>query len=176
MKAAGLLLMAAALLLCGSSFRRCVEDREPVSETDTETETVIRYALPLDDDVQQYVIDLCREKEIPASIVFAVIDTESGCNPECVGDGGNSWGLMQIYATQHTARCVRLGAWNLLDPYQNIRVGVDFLQELAATGHDWAWVLSWYNGHGGDPCEYAETVLARAQELTETVSVITITN
>lgn len=144
----------------------------PIPEPTEQPETWVRYAVGLDDDLQRYIEDVCREYDIEASVVMAVIDVESGCDPSTVGDSGNSWGLMQIYSTQHTARCVRLGAWNLLDPRQNIRVGVDFLAELLDCGHGMEWALSWYNGHGGEPCDYSIAVLHRAEQLMESAQLV----
>lgn len=132
-----------------------------------------RYPVPLDDELQIYIEQLCAEYEVPANVVFAVIEVESGYDPSLVGDGGNSWGLMQIYATQHTARCVRLGAWNLLDPRMNVRVGIDFLGELLAIHDDIEWALSWYNGWGGEPCDYAGAVMCIAEQLLESSQQVT---
>ena len=141
----------------------------PIEETkEAEEETTVRYDVPLDNDLQDYVTELCGQYGVDPALVYGIISVESDFDKDLVGDNGNSWGLMQIYATQHTARCVRLGAWNLLDPRQNIKVGVDFIAELMATGHDEAWVLSWYNGHGGDKCEYSRLVLAEAERIKAT--------
>lgn len=136
-----------------------------------EPKAVVSYPVPLDQDLQDYIVQTCLEYEVSPCIVFAIIGVESGYDASKIGDNGKSWGLMQIYSTQHTARCVRLGAWNLLDPYQNVRVGIDYLAELLATGHDIEWCLSWYNGHGGEPCEYARTVLCNAEQILEGVQV-----
>ncbi len=138
-----------------------------------ETKTWVRYDVALDDDLQKYIEEVCKEYNVEASVVMAIIEVESGCNPELVGDNGHSWGLMQIYSTQHTARCVRLGAWNLLDPRMNVRVGVDYLAELLNCGHGMEWALSWYNGHGGELCDYAYAVLTEAERLLESAQSVT---
>lgn len=142
------------------------------SPTPYELDYFFRYGVPLDDELQIYIEEMCLEKRVDTAVVMAVIDVESGCDPNMVSDNGNSWGLMQIYATEHTARCVRLGAWNLLDPYQNVRVGIDYLSELLSNGHGIEWALSWYNGHGGEPCEYADKVLTEAERLMESVQIV----
>ena len=130
-------------------------------------EAWVRYPVPLDDELQIYIEAKCREYSVPARYVMAIIQVESGFDPELVGDNGNSWGLMQIYAVQHTERCVRLGAWNLLDPKANVRVGIDFLSELMQIHNDMEWALSWYNGWGGAPCDYASEVMRIAEQLEE---------
>ena len=126
-------IMAAAMVIMSAGVLPADELAPEEAETGEPAPAVwTRYPVPLDDELQIYIEQLCAEYEVPANVVFAVIEVESGYDPSLVGDGGNSWGLMQIYATQHTARCVRLGAWNLLDPKANVRVGIDFLGELLA--------------------------------------------
>lgn len=135
--------------------------------------TWARYDVPLEDDLQRYIGEVCRRYEVPTAVVMAIIDYESDCDPTLIGDSGNSYGLMQIYASQHTERCIRLNCYNLLDPRQNVLAGIDYLAELMATGHDMDWVLSWYNGHGGEPCGYAVAVLTEAERLLESVQTAT---
>lgn len=126
-----------------------------------------RYPLPLDDVLQKHVERLCKEYDVDAAIIFAIIEAESGCDPTRVGDDGRSYGLMQIMEEWHHPRCIRLGADNLFSPYQNVLVGIDFFSELMNEGKGIDWALSWYNGHGGDPCEYALRIQNRAEELRE---------
>lgn len=150
---------------------------EPVIMTAVTPPTVtaepwVRYDVPLEDELQQYIGQVCREYGVPTEIVMAIIDMESDYQPDRIGDGGRSYGLMQIYAAQHTERCVELGAVNLLDPRQNILTGVDFLAELLDIGPmDWA--LSFYNGGGGElPWPYADAVMDRAEYLAESAMVM----
>lgn len=150
-----------------------VPEAEPTPPPAPLPKAWVRYDVDLDDELQQYIDDVCAEYGVEAAVVMAIIETESGCDPSLVGDAGHSWGLMQIYSTQHTARCVRLGAWNLLDPRMNVRVGVDYLAELLDCGHGMEWALSWYNGHGGEPCDYAYTVITRAEQLLESAMTVT---
>ena len=132
------------------------------------TEPWVRYNVPLDDDLQQYIEKLCREKEIPSSIVIAVIGVESNFTADCIGDNGNSYGLMQIWETEHHDRCLKLNAVNLCDPYQNVRVGIDILADLINTyDGDWDKALSFYNGDSTG--RYAERVQAYAECLAEGV-------
>ena len=149
----------------GSTIDQATEEQET-------TDVWVRYDVPLDDDLQKYIYKLCSEYKVDPALVMAVIEVESGFDPEKSGDGGKSLGLMQIYSTQHTERCIRLDAWNLFEPKANVRVGIDFLSELMATGHDIEWCLSWYNGHGGDSCEYSKTVLNRAEIISESAMIM----
>lgn len=136
-----------------------------------------RYDVPLDDELQRYIIQGAQAHEISPCIVFAVIGEETGgtYDPTLVGDGGNSFGLMQVYRSEHTDRMARLGAWDLLDPYQNVDVGIDILAELIAYyDGDMDRALSFYHGNGGDlPDEYAYTVQRNAECLLESVQIVT---
>ncbi len=134
-------------------------------------ESWAKYDVPLDDGLQQYIAEVCREYEVDAAVVFAIMAVESDFDAGYIGDGGASYGLMQIYASQHTERCIRLNCYNLLDPRQNVLCGVDYLAELLGAGHGIEWALSWYNGHGGETCDYAYFVLTEADRLLESVQV-----
>lgn len=128
-------------------------------------ETWVRYAVNLDEGLQKYVQEICREYGVAPSIVFAVIEKESDCDPNCIGDNGHSKGLMQIWEDEHLERMERLGITDLLDPEQNILCGVDLIAELQSiyNGNMKA-VLTFYNGSSA----YADKVLARAEQLAET--------
>lgn len=145
-------------------------------EESAQTESWVRYAVALDDELQRYIEKLCREYEIPASVVMAVIgvETQDTYDPSIKGDYFDgyyhSFGLMQIYASEHTERCLRLNAINLLDPYQNVKVGIDYLAELLDYyDGDMTKALSFYNSDLNGKNGYAKTVLARAEQLAESV-------
>lgn len=55
---------------------------------------------------------------------------ESSYQADAIGDGGDSLGLMQIQERWHKERMERLDVDNLLNPYQNVTVGIDLLAEL----------------------------------------------
>lgn len=81
-----------------------------------------RYAVPLDDDIQAFAAECCEETGIPIELLYAMIWTESRFEPNAINNAGDS-GLLQInnrYASVY-------GATDLLDPYQNIRVGTEIL-------------------------------------------------
>ena len=61
-----------------------------------------------------------------------------------------------------------MNATNLLDPYQNVMVGIDFLAELLDMG-SLEWALEFYSG--GNP-DYAEIVKASAEMISEGVMVM----
>ena len=84
----------------------------------------------LPEKMQIYTYCLCKQYDVPYALVLAMIEHESGYVFDAVGDGGKSKGYMQIYETCHTDRMERLGADDLMNPYQNVLVGIDFLSYL----------------------------------------------
>ena len=63
---------------------------------------------------------------------------------------------------------------NLLDPYQNVKVGIDILADLMEEGETLEWVLMAYNGGNtyadrlaveGRVSEYAKDVIKMSEEL-----------
>lgn len=118
-----------------------------------------------------YLEYVCEQKDICPELVQAIIETESNWEPEA--RNGDCVGLMQISEKWHQDRMERLGVTDLTDPYDNILVGVDYLQELFRRYEDPAMVLMIYNGDSrawrfwetGEMSEYAARILDRAAEL-----------
>lgn len=127
-------LVSWVLVLC--SVRCSAESPvEPVVETQSEwvserPEVKAVYNVPLDQELQFFIIQLCEKHHIDPAVVISIIDAESDFDADAVGDSGNSFGLMQIQARWHEERMDKLGATDLLNPKQNIAVGVDYLAEL----------------------------------------------
>ena len=115
------------------------------------------FDVPLDDNLQLHIFNTCEKYDIEPELVVAVIQKESTFRPNAMGDEGCSYGLMQVQKRCHKGRMARLGCTDLLDPYQNITVGVDYLAELIRTGNSIEWVLMAYNGGPG----YANRNIAR---------------
>lgn len=132
------------------------------------------YDVPLSEDLQNYIFKLCKKYNIDPKLVISMIHLESNYKASAMGDNGNSYGLMQIQKRYHTTRMDELGCDDLLDPYQNVKVGIDFLAELYSTGKGTKWVLMAYNGgpsyantntKNGKISTYAKTVLAYKDEI-----------
>lgn len=131
------------------------------------------YDVPLDTDLQTHIRELCENYGVDMPLVLAVIGQESNYDPAAIGDNGNSIGLMQIQPMHHRQRMDRLGITDLLDPYQNVAVGIDLLSELLADSGDAEWAVTAYNaGVGtadfnkaiGAQSEYTEGVLMLREE------------
>lgn len=104
-----------------------------------------RYNVNLPAEVQDCIIAECEKHGINPDIVIAQIKKESNFNPNNIGDGGNSFGLMQIQPRWHSKRMERLGCTDLFDPIQNVKVGIDYLAEKYREYGDIGLALTAYN-------------------------------
>ena len=132
---------------------------ETVAVTEVTTEQVTQkvcvelYDVPLEAELQYYIIELCESAHISSALVMAIIERESDFNALEVGDDGDSLGLMQIQPKWHQWRMDKLGGSDWFNPYDNVTVGVHILTELFHKyGDDVYMVLMAYNGG----CAYAE--------------------
>ncbi len=116
------------------------------SEMDHSSCAIPHLDIPLSYDVQHYVYELSWEYDIDPILVMAIIQKESKCDPNTVGDYGKAIGLMQIQRQWHYERIRELKCTDLYDPYQNILVGMNYLAELFEGDMTMEWVLMAYNG------------------------------
>ena len=128
----------------------------------------VYFDVPLDKDLQNHIMDICEERNIDPRVAFAMIKCESGFRAEATGDSGNSIGLMQIQPRWHYARMEKLGCDNLLDPYQNVTVGLDLFGDLLNHYGNVEHALMAYNGGGS----YANEMIAAGQISTYALRVI----
>lgn len=147
---------------------------ETAPEEVKEVEEVEYFDVPLDEELQDYIFELCEEHNIEPALVIAMIEKESNYNASAIGDKGNSLGLMQIQPRWNQDRMDILDCQNLLDPFQNVTVGIDLLDELFSKGNSVEWVLMAYNGgqsyanrkiSNGEVSTYAKTVLSNSKNL-----------
>lgn len=122
-------------------------------------------------DWQEYIERLCESKNISPELVEAMIERESSWNPDAVN--GNCIGLMQVDKNIYKDL---IGSRNLTDPYDNIQIGVEILEELIHKYGEAAPALMFYNAgyselcgivayHDGAISNYASWILNRAEEL-----------
>jgi hypothetical protein len=137
--------------------------------TIAETEPpLVLYDVPLSTELQMHIVILCEKHHIDPAIVVAMIFRESCFKADAIGDNGDSYGLMQVQPKWHYDRMRLLGCTNLLDPFQNVTVGVDILAEqIARYDGDTIKALVAYNrGHyDGTVTQYAKDVLAYAESI-----------
>lgn len=150
-----------------------VKSVEIVEEV-VEVEAVEYFNVPLSEDLQDHIFKLCEGRGIDPAIVIEMIRMESNYNASASGDNGRSLGLMQIMPKWNWDRMDRLGCHDLLDPYQNVTVGIDLLGELFSKGNSVEWALMAYNGgqayanrkvSKGEVSYYATTVLSNSAKL-----------
>lgn len=128
--------------------------------------------------MQIYTYILCQQYGVDYSLIVAMIEQESGYVFDRVGDDGNSFGYMQIYETAHTDRMERLYCTNLMNPYQNVHVGIDYMSSLIEKYGTVQDALAAYNygergarehlwKNGIYVYSYNEEIMSRAKELEE---------
>lgn len=100
----------------------------------------------LSKEIQEQIFDICKEKGISFEFVMAVIKKESTFGPSEIGDGGESYGLMQVQPKWHYETMEKLGVTNLLDPIDNVDVGTEILCQYFEENDDVYYVLMKYNG------------------------------
>ena len=104
--------------------------------------------------------EAARTADIDSALLMAVIDVESGGNPQAVSPKGAT-GLMQLMPDTGA----RQGAFNLFDPRQNIAAGARYLRQLMRQFGNLQLALAAYNAgegavqkYGGQIPPYAETM------------------
>lgn len=151
-----------------------LEEKETVMVQQPSADGIRYYDVPLSEELQLHLFQECDGRSIAPAIILAMIDQESDYDSNKIGDNGESFGLMQIQPRWHYETMEELGCDNLLDPYQNISVGVKIIADLIEKDSDVYWVLMAYNGgesyanrriKNGNISEYALEVVERAAEL-----------
>ena len=159
------------------------EATEPTQEETAATEETypveqIRYFdVPLAINIQEHIFAEAEAHGIDPAIIVAMAWRESTYRTDAIGDGGYSHGLLQVQPRFHQERMNRLGCTDMLDPFQNVTVGIDFLAYLIDRyGGNVEMALVAYNmGMGGAnkncfskglySSSYSRSVLAKASEL-----------
>lgn len=107
-------------------------------------------------DMKRLIIRIAEEEGVPANVLLAIAEKESGFNPKALGDNGKSYGMFQIYTTAHPD--YRGG----FDPEQNTRYAARMVKGLMKRyPNDIAKVFERYNGSGQMARSYAADVMQR---------------
>lgn len=126
------------------------------------------------EDWIEYIGEICKDKQISPELVEAVIEQESGWNPDA--QNGECVGLMQVDQVIHWKRAQDMGVYTLKDPYDNIRVGISILEDLLKKYGEPAPALMYYNAGYSEVCgitaynngtisRYADEIMKRSAEL-----------
>jgi soluble lytic murein transglycosylase-like protein len=141
---------------------------EPAKEETVVTEPPMTlYDVPLEEDLQIHIIETAEANGIDPAIIFAMAYHESTYRADAVNKYG-CYGLLQIKKSCHGGRMKRLGCTDLLDPYQNVTVAVDYLAEQIDRydGNVAKGITAYNKGHyAGKITYYAKAVMKKAEEL-----------
>jgi hypothetical protein len=83
----------------------------------------ITYDVPLEEDLQNYIKELCEQFNVPIKLVYAIISVESDFCPTLISKT-NDYGLMQINKVNHEWLTKKHNITDFLDPYQNVYCGI----------------------------------------------------
>ena len=120
--------------------------KKPTSKKQNKTTTKLYTNIPLSARFQKYIDGKCKSYGISTNVVMGCIRVESNFQTQIMGDNGKAYGLMQVQKQWHKARMKKVGATNLLDPYDNVAVGIDYLAELYGIYGNYHKALMAYNG------------------------------
>lgn len=128
--------------------------------------------ITFEDRVYAMVDEICSGYDaVDPAIVKALIWVESRYDPNAENYNGTCVGLMQVSTKWHADRAARLGLTDFFDPYSNIAIGVDYLQELMTKYKDPSLALMAYNMgdakalrlyRSGKVSKYAKTITEMA--------------
>ena len=134
------------------------------------------YDIPLSDSLQRYIYEICAEKSVPVTLALAMIEHESGFNPEVVSST-NDYGLMQINAVNHDWLEEQYRTADFLNPYQNTFCGITIIGGYIEKYGDYGKALMAYNmgdygaqkawESGVTNTNYSSTILELMQEYEE---------
>lgn len=137
---------------------------------------VFLYDIPLSDSLQRYIYEICAEKSVPVTLALAMIEHESGFNPEVVSST-NDYGLMQINAVNHDWLEEQYRTADFLNPYQNAFCGITIIGGYIEKYGDYGKALMAYNmgdygaqkawESGVTNTNYSSTILELMQEYEE---------
>lgn len=132
--------------------------------------------VPMSDDLQEFVYDLCYAYDLNWKLVIALIEQESEFETNVISDTGD-YGLMQINKSNHEWLSETLGVTDFLDAKQNIRAGVFVLRKLFEKYDSTSKVLMAYNMGEGTAqnlwdagitqSKYSQEVLSKMENLCE---------
>lgn len=97
-----------------------VTEKPTTSKVENQGSEKPPYDVRLDEDLLDYIYELCQINNVPYEIVLAVIECESGFNVNA--SNGTCIGLMQLHKSYFKG--------NLYDGYNNVKQGIEYLGRL----------------------------------------------
>lgn len=142
-------------------------------------EDVFLFDIPLSDSLQKYIYEICADEGVPVTLALAMIEHESGFNPEVVSST-DDFGLMQINAVNHEWLEEKYRTADFLNPYQNVFCGITIIGGYIEKYGDYGKALMAYNmgdygaqrawENGVTSTDYSTTILGLMQEYEEVLS------
>lgn len=115
-----------------------VEEEKVKPETKKETKVLTEK-----EKIKNFIAEVSKLYNVDPYLIESMVYHESSYKPRL--KTGSCYGLMQINPKWHKDRMKRLGVTNLYDPYENILVGVDYINELIMQNQDTRLALMMYN-------------------------------
>lgn len=108
-------------------------DEEPVGASPIESDDgsvelsdpIPNEEIPMDEELQLVLVELCEEYRVPIELALAVIQTESSFRPHVTNS--TCYGYMQVNLTLADWLYQEIGVADLKDPVQNIEAGLYIL-------------------------------------------------
>lgn len=91
-----------------------------------DTADIFLFDVPLSDSLQRYIYEICADENVPVTLVMAMIEHESGFDPEAVSPT-DDYGLMQINAVNHEWHKEEYRCADMMNPYQNVFCGISII-------------------------------------------------
>lgn len=151
----------------------------PTYEADKlpELSEIFIYDIPLSENLQRYIYEVCADEEVPVALVLAMIEHESGFNPEVIS-ATDDCGLMQINEVNYEWLEEDFRCADMTNPYQNVFCGIKIIgQYLEQYEGDYTKALMAYNmgnygakkawANGVDSTRYTTSIMSLFQECEE---------
>lgn len=121
-------------------------------------------AVPLSWEIQQAIVDNCKEYGLDVALVLGVIDAESDFRE--TADNGRCYGLMQINRCNKKWVLDNAGVTDIFDSKQNIRAGCWILSKGVELCDTTEQALVWYNAGRvyADSTTYSREVMREAEK------------
>lgn len=141
-----------------------------------DTADVFLFDVPLSDSLQRYIYEICADENVPVTLVMAMIEHESGFDPEAVSPT-DDYGLMQINAVNHEWLKEEYRCADMMNPYQNVFCGISIISSYIDKYGELDKALMAYNmgnygaqkawKNGATSIAYSEEILSLMKEYEE---------
>ncbi|MBQ5825136.1 MAG: transglycosylase SLT domain-containing protein [Clostridia bacterium] len=169
-------ILSAVIILVLFVYSSTVEAEAPTEElTEADAkckivECTTLYDVPLTDELQIFIHEMCAEYGVDFKLVLAIISVESSFRPNAYNETTDCCGLMQINRINLPVLREKLGVTDLFNAYENVIGGIYLLKDAFNYDGDTEHALMIYNNglrgakqllyRGIHSTEYSRKVLA----------------